>query len=117
MTNEVDDIREIIHVGDLFGLIRNIRMKDGTIANKCFQVFGLTKKSVKLMHVDVPDNYDFSKKELLEPILESDSRFYKPFITKKVHIEKDGTPSVHMNVLHHGNRAFRLNTFGDKILG
>lgn len=117
MTKVVDDIHEIVHVGDLFGLIKPVRMKDGTIANRCFQVYGVTKKSVKLMHVDVPDNYDFSKKELLKPILTSDSRFYMPFVTKKVHIERDGTPSVHINVLHHGNRAFRLNQFGDKILG
>lgn len=117
MTNKVDDIREIIQVGDFFGLIRPVRMKDGTISNRCFQVYGVTKKSVKLMHVDVPDDYDFSKKELLKPILTSDSRFYTPFFTKKVHIERDGTPSVHINVLHHGNRAFRLNPFGDKIRG
>lgn len=62
MTNEVDDIHEIIHVGDLFAHKFNIGDGDKV---QYVQVIEVMKNKVNVDHVDVPDNYDFSKKELL----------------------------------------------------
>lgn len=62
MTNEVDDIREIIHVGDLFAHKFNIGDGDKV---QYVQVIEVMKNKVKVDYVDVPYNYDFSKKELL----------------------------------------------------
>ena len=67
MKNEIDDIREIIHVGDLFKHTFPSSMEDGTTIDAYIQVFGVTKKRAKVAEVKVPANYDFSKKELLEP--------------------------------------------------
>lgn len=83
MTNEVDDIREIIHVGDLFKTTWPSSMEDGTTIDDYYQVFGVTKKSVKVAKVNVPDDYDFSKKELLEPY--TYSMYDKTYYNKKVH--------------------------------
>lgn len=65
MTNDiVDDISEIIHVGDLFSQTFDI----GTgYVTHYLQVIKVMKDKVEVTDVDVPDNYDFSKKELLEP--------------------------------------------------
>lgn len=66
MTND-DDISEIIQVGDLFKHTWPSSMEDGTTFDTYYQVFGVTKKSVKVAKVEVPANYDFSKNELLKP--------------------------------------------------
>ena len=86
MTNEVDDIREIIHVGDLFKHTWPSPMEDGTTFDTYYQVFGVTKKSVKVAKVEVPANYDFSKKELLEPY--SGRYDGKIYLNKKVYHSK-----------------------------
>ena len=82
MTNEVDDIREIINVGDLFKHTWPSPMEDGTTFDTYYQVFGVTKKCVKVAKVEVPANYDFSKKELLEPY--TYSYYDKTYCNKKV---------------------------------
>ena len=86
MKNEVDDIREIINVGDLFKTTFPSSMEDGTTIDVYYQVFGVTKKCVKVARVDVPANYDFSKKELLEPY--SDRYDGKIYLNKKVYHSK-----------------------------
>ena len=86
MTNEVDDIREIIHVGDLFMTTWDSPMEDGTTIDTYYQVFGVTKKRAKVARVKVPANYDFSKKELLEPY--SDRYDGKIYLNKKVYHSK-----------------------------
>ena len=87
MKNEIDDIREIVHVGDLFKHTWPSSMEDGTTIDAYYQVFGVTKKCVKVAKVDVPDDYDFSKKELLEPY----AMYIKTYYNKKVHHSKFGT--------------------------
>ena len=82
MTKVVDDIREIVHVGDLFKHTFPSSMEDGTTIDAYYQVFGVTKKSVKVAKVEVPANYDFSKKELLEPY--TYSYYDKTYSNKKV---------------------------------
>ena len=86
---KVDDIRDIIQVGDLFKHIWPYSMEDGTTIDEYYQVFGVTKKSVKLAKVEVPANYDFSKKELLEPY--TYSMYDKTYFNKKVHHSVFGT--------------------------
>ena len=86
MKNEIDDISEIIHVGDLFKHTWPSSMEDGTTIDAYIQVFGVTKKRVKVAKVEVPTDYDFSKKELLEPYAFSD--YDKTYYNKKVNHNK-----------------------------
>ena len=100
MTKVVDDIREIIHVGDLFKHTWPSSMEDGTTIDAYYQVFGVTKKSVKVAKVEVPDDYDFSKKELLEPY--TYSYYDKTYCNKKVHHSMFGT------YIHDGQTSYSL---------
>ena len=83
MTNKVDDISEIIQVGDLFKHTWPSSMEDGTTFDTYYQVFAVTKKSVKVAEVNVPKKYDFTKKKLL--------KHSTAIISKKVHHSIFGT--------------------------
>lgn len=109
MTNKVvDDIREIIHVGDLFKHTWPSSMEDGTTFDTYYQVFGVTKKSVKVAEVNVPANYDFAKKELLEPKTQYAYNIALNAFGEKTYFTKKVRQSIFGTYIRDGQTCYHL---------